>query len=69
MADILKFPGKPRPAKAAAVPKPELDALAAGQYFCTQCEGDTFRLSSAGTIFCVKCGARMRNIIAASTED
>lgn len=55
MADILKFPDKP--------------ALASGQYFCTQCEGDTFRLASAGTIHCMKCGARMLNIVVAGTAE
>jgi hypothetical protein len=35
----------------------------AAQYFCTRCDGDEFKLSAAGMVHCVHCGAVMRNLL------
>jgi hypothetical protein len=34
-----------------------------GQYFCTRCDADEFRLSDAGMVHCAHCGALMRNLL------
>jgi hypothetical protein len=34
----------------------------AARYFCVHCDNDAFKLYETGTIHCVNCGARIRNI-------
>jgi DNA-directed RNA polymerase subunit RPC12/RpoP len=38
-------------------------ASAEPHYYCLRCESDAFRLSEGGTVHCVQCGARMRNLL------
>jgi hypothetical protein len=35
----------------------------AGQYFCTRCDADEFKLSATGMVHCAHCGALMRNLL------
>jgi len=37
-------------------------AEAGAQYFCSRCDADEFRLSTAGMVHCAHCGALMRNL-------
>jgi ribosomal protein L37AE/L43A len=34
-----------------------------GQYFCTRCDADEFKLSATGMVHCAHCGALMRNLL------
>ena len=65
MADILQFPPAKRPSSPAAAGPARPTAPAEGAYFCTQCDGDLFRLAARGTIHCNRCNARMQNIVVA----
>lgn len=49
-------------------PAPEAGIKPGPHYFCTRCETDRFRLYASGTIHCANCGAQMRNIVVAETE-
>ncbi|HZO02958.1 MAG TPA: hypothetical protein VFB93_17315 [Burkholderiales bacterium] len=38
------------------------------QYFCTRCDSNEFRLSSAGMVHCAHCAALMRNLLVGCTD-
>ena len=46
----------------AAAPDP------AAHYFCLRCDTDDFKLYSSGVVHCSHCGALMRNITVADSE-
>ena len=41
----------------------------AAAYFCTRCDSDEFKLSSAGMVHCAHCAALMRNLLVGATAD
>ena len=43
-------------------------APAAAQYFCTRCDSDEFKLSSAGMVHCAHCAALIRNLLVGNTD-
>jgi ribosomal protein L37AE/L43A len=49
-------------------PAPEAGVKPGPHYFCTRCETDRFKLFSSGVVHCAQCGALMRNITVAETE-
>lgn len=52
----------------AARTQPEAGVKPGPHYFCTRCESDRFKLFSSGVVHCAQCGALMRNITVAETE-
>jgi ribosomal protein L37AE/L43A len=40
----------------------------APHYFCLRCDTDDFKLYSSGVVHCSHCGALMRNITVADSE-
>jgi ribosomal protein L37AE/L43A len=48
-------------------PRPAAPAAGAS-YFCTRCDSDEFKLSSAGMVHCAHCAALIRNLLVGSTE-
>lgn len=57
---ILPF-ARQKPAATVNVALPEKP-----RYFCLRCDGDNFKLYSAGIVHCANCGALTRNL---SVED
>ena len=56
-----------RKAESREVPAAE-GAKPGPHYFCTRCETDRFKLFSSGVVHCASCGALMRNITVAESE-
>ncbi|MGE5640544.1 MAG: hypothetical protein ACM30H_10640 [Clostridia bacterium] len=57
-----------RTAEQREAPAPQAGIKPGPHYFCTRCETDRFRLFSSGSVHCAQCGALMRNITVADTD-
>jgi DNA-directed RNA polymerase subunit RPC12/RpoP len=59
MGDVVRLferrPGTP-------VLRPRADPRSGLEYYCERCESEEFRLYTAGTVHCARCGARMANL-------
>jgi hypothetical protein len=51
-----------------AVTPPAVSPEGAPHYFCLRCDTDDFKLYSSGVVHCSHCGALMRNITVADSE-
>jgi ribosomal protein L37AE/L43A len=58
----------PRQAQRRDVPAPDAGIKPGPHYFCTRCETDRFKLFASGTVHCAHCGALMRNIAVAESD-
>jgi DNA-directed RNA polymerase subunit RPC12/RpoP len=56
MAEVLKFPKGPA--------RPSRNESLSHIYYCTQCDGQLFRIGFTGEIFCSQCEAKIRNLTA-----
>jgi uncharacterized Zn finger protein (UPF0148 family) len=56
MAEVLKFPK--------AQSKPTKHESLSHIYYCTQCDGQLFRIGFTGEILCSQCEAKIRNLTA-----
>jgi DNA-directed RNA polymerase subunit RPC12/RpoP len=55
-AQLFKFPKGPA--------KPTSNESLSHIYYCTQCDGQLFRIGYTGEIFCSQCEAKIRNLAA-----
>ena len=55
---LAEYRKRRKPAKRAPAP-----LESGGQYFCTRCDADDFKLSATGMVHCAHCGALMRNLL------
>ena len=68
MATIVNLSDYRGERKAGRRTPPEAGIKPGPHYFCTRCESDGFKLFSSGVVHCAQCGALMRNITVAETE-